>query len=376
VLTRQKYEALEANILAPYAMKSFDSQGRDYQEDEHPYRTSFQRDRDRIIHSNAFRRLEYKTQVFVYHEGDHYRTRLTHTLEGAQISRTIARALRLNEDLAEAIILAHDLGHTPFGHSGEFQMDQLMKSEGGFEHNEQSLRIVTHLEDRYPDFPGLNLSFEVLEGMAKHATTYDFGKGLKGHHKNHAGQPTLEAQIVNIADEIAYSNHDLDDGLRSGLITLEQLEAVDLWQENFKRLPDQKIAIRQTVKAIINQLVTDLVNQTHQNIQDHGIDSLAKVRSHQEKLACFSQEIDTKNNQLKKFLNTKLYHHPHVEEMADKAKRIIADLFKAYETNSKILPEEMHHKIQSGNAKRHICDYIAGMTDRFAMDEHQRVHSL
>ncbi|OGQ66644.1 MAG: deoxyguanosinetriphosphate triphosphohydrolase, partial [Deltaproteobacteria bacterium RIFCSPLOWO2_12_FULL_50_11] len=361
MLLRKNYEEIERENLASYAMKSQETQGRIHPEEEHPYRTAFQRDRDRIIHSNAFRRLEYKTQVFVYHEGDHFRTRLTHTIEGAQISRTVARALRLNEDLAEAIILAHDLGHTPFGHSGETTMNELMKDEGGFEHNGQSLRIVTLLEDRYPEFPGLNLTFEVLEGISKHSTPYDFKQKQEGQK----GQATLEAQIVNIADEIAYSNHDLDDGLRSGLISLQQLEEVDLWRENYKGNNihdnhDQKVQIRQTIKAIINLLVTDLVTQTEKNIQDNKIESVAKIRKHPSNLAHFNQRVDQKNQQLKDFLNKNLYHQYRVERMADKARRIIRDLFEAYVRNPKILPQDVYQKIQKGDLRRHVCDHIAG----------------
>ncbi|OGQ58290.1 MAG: deoxyguanosinetriphosphate triphosphohydrolase [Deltaproteobacteria bacterium RIFCSPLOWO2_02_FULL_50_16] len=374
MLLRKNYEEIERENLASYAMKSQETQGRIHPEEEHPYRTAFQRDRDRIIHSNAFRRLEYKTQVFVYHEGDHFRTRLTHTIEGAQISRTVARALRLNEDLAEAIILAHDLGHTPFGHSGETTMNELMKDEGGFEHNGQSLRIVTLLEDRYPEFPGLNLTFEVLEGISKHSTPYDFKQKQEGQK----GQATLEAQIVNIADEIAYSNHDLDDGLRSGLISLQQLEEVDLWRENYKGNNihdnhDQKVQIRQTIKAIINLLVTDLVTQTEKNIQDNKIESVAKIRKHPSNLAHFNQRVDQKNQQLKDFLNKNLYHQYRVERMADKARRIIRDLFEAYVRNPKILPQDVYQKIQKGDLRRHVCDHIAGMTDRFALDEHTKL---
>ncbi len=377
MLTRQEYEEQEKAFLAPWAMKSAESEGRDTPEEEHPYRTCFQRDRDRIVHSNAFRRLEYKTQVFVYHEGDHYRTRLTHSLEGSQIARTIARALRLNEDLAEAIILAHDLGHTPFGHSGEEVMNRLMKEHGGFEHNRQSLRIVTLLEDRYPEFPGLNLTYEVREGLAKHQTSYDQPNAQASLKKK--GNPTLEAQIVNLADEIAYSNHDLDDGIRSGLINLPQLEKVELWKEHFKKgslneasVPE-KIRIRQGIKAIINAYVTDLVVQVETNLKDAGIKDLADVRTSKQKLVTYSRTFDAKNRELKAFLREQMYKHHHVERMADKARRILEGLFTTYLKNQKILAPEIREGMKKEGPERVICDYIAGMTDRFALEEYKKL---
>jgi dGTPase len=365
---RKEYEEVEEKILAPYAMKSGDSEGREYKEEEHPYRTRFQRDRDRIVHSNAFRRLEYKTQVFVYHEGDHYRTRLTHSMEGAQIARGIARALRLNEDLSEAIILAHDLGHTPFGHSGEVVLNRLMKEHGGYEHNRQSLRIVTVLEDRYPDFPGLNLTYEVREGLAKHQSAYDKPNPQATFKKK--GNPTLEAQIVNIADEIAYSNHDLDDGLRSGLISLKQLSEIVLWEEHFKKTKgEEKIRIRQTVRGIINDFVTDLVTRIEENLEKNSIKNLADVRAAKSKLVDTHPEFDKKNRELKGFLREKMYKHYRVERMADKAERILESLFGTYIKNPKILPPEVSEKIKKGGLERTVCDYIAGMTDRFALEE-------
>ncbi len=361
-------------MLAPYACQSKASQGREYEEPEHTYRTAFQRDRDRIIHSNAFRRLEYKTQVFVFHEGDHYRTRLTHTLEGSQIARTIARALRLNEELAEAIILAHDLGHTPFGHSGQDVMNHLMKEFGGFEHNKQSLRIVTLLEKRYPDFPGLNLSYEVREGIAKHATSYDESQAAF----QKIGQPTLEAQLVDIADEIAYNSHDLDDGLRSGLITVEQLQEVSLWKEHYEQTratcsEHELVHQRQTVKAILNALVTDLVQTTEATIETHDISSLEDVRQAAAKCVGFSATMKHANKELKAFLYSKLYKHFRVERMAEKAKLILEDLFRAYCKNPNILPADVSHKVDDIRVERVVCDYIAGMTDRFALEEHARL---
>ncbi|MBI2981951.1 MAG: deoxyguanosinetriphosphate triphosphohydrolase, partial [Deltaproteobacteria bacterium] len=343
--TRLEYEKLEDELLAPYAAKSGGSQGREHPEEEHPFRTCFQRDRDRIIHSNAFRRLEYKTQVFVYHEGDHYRTRLTHSLEGAQIARTIARVLKLSEDLSEAIILAHDLGHTPFGHSGEAALNHLMKEHGGYEHNRQSLRIVTLLERRYPEFTGLNLTYEVREGLAKHMTTYDRPNPQANFKKT--GNPTLEAQIVNLADEIAYSNHDLDDGLRSGLVSHEELHYIELWRENYSPQSsaiDKKIENRQVVRRVINAYVTDLTRQVESNLQRARIKSLEDVRFCKERLAGYSEEFDKKNRELKKFLREKMYRHWRVERMADKAQRILEGLFKTYLRNTKILPNEVQER--------------------------------
>jgi len=374
--TRQELEATEAKTLAPYASHSDQSMGREYAQEEHPYRTRFQRDRDRIVHSKAFRRLEYKTQVFVNHEGDHYRTRLTHSLEVAQISRSIARMLRLNEDLSEAICLAHDLGHPPFGHSGQDVMNELMKDKGGFEHNRQSLRIVTVLEDRYSTFPGLNLSFEVLEGISKHFTDYDLPDG-RGFHRE--GQPSLEAQIANLSDEIAYNNHDLDDGLRSGMITVDQLRDVELWQELYERVQEElptarlKTKVHETIRRLINHLVTDLVETTMESIDSHRVKGIDDVRHAPRQLVGYSESLRVKNADLKKFLFKNLYRHYRVERMADKAERILRDLFRAYTHNPKILPPWVFERAGSDDPMRAICDYVAGMTDRFALDEHQKL---
>lgn len=374
--SRQEIEEIEKNYLGPYAALSALSRGREYPEEEHPLRSRFQRDRDRILHSKAFRRLEYKTQVFVNHEGDHYRTRLTHTLEVAQISRSIARMLKLNEDLAEAICLAHDLGHPPFGHSGQDVMNELMKDEGGFEHNRQSLRIVTVLEKRYPGFPGLNLSFEVLEGICKHFTEYDLPGGREFHRE---GAPSLEAQIANLSDEIAYNNHDLDDGLRSGMITVGQLREVEIWEELFQKVKKKfsdsslKVQVHQTIKRLINLLVTDLTEQTMQNLESKRISSLDDVRKVPEGLVSLSEKIKKKNTELKRFLFKNLYRHYRVERMADKAERILTDLFNTYLHNPKILPPEIFENSGDESQKRIICDYIAGMTDRFALDEHEKL---
>jgi dGTPase len=374
--TRPEIETFEKQYLAPYACASLESAGREYEEPEHPFRTRFQRDRDRVIHSKAFRRLEYKTQVFVNHEGDHHRTRLTHSMEVAQIGRSIARMLGLNEDLAEAICLAHDLGHPPFGHSGQDVMNELMKDHGGFEHNRQSLRIVTVLEERYPKFPGLNLTFEVMEGISKHFTDYDLPEG-RGFHRE--GKPSLEAQIANLSDEIAYNNHDLDDGLRSGMITLEQLREVVIWQALYDKVEQdlsgasKKIRVHETIRRLINYLVTDLIQQTEKNLEEHNIQSVEDVRKAGKSLVTFSKETKQTSAELKKFLFKNLYRHHRVERMADKAGRILTDLFQAYLNNPKILPPEVFSRSQGDDSHRAICDYVAGMTDRFALDEHQKL---
>ena len=368
---------LEAKRLAPYATFSKNTRGRKYKEDEHPFRTAFQRDRDRVIHCNAFRRLEYKTQVFVYHEGDHYRTRLTHTIEVSQIARTIARALNLNEDLSEAIALAHDLGHPPFGHTGEKVLDELMNKHGGFEHNLHSLRIVEHLERRYPGFRGLNLTWEVREGIAKHSTEHDRPDVMKEYEPKKA--PCLEAQIVDMADEIAYNNHDIDDGLSSEMLDVEQLNNVELWQKNYdnikKTFPknDFKIHKSQTIIQIINQQVTDLAAQILKEVEKRKASSAEDIRDIGEPIACFSHEMNKKNTELKKFLIRNLYKHHRVIRMADKAKRILQALFKVYSVEPELLPPHVYATIEDTGKERLICDYIAGMTDRFALDEYKKL---
>lgn len=377
MIMRKTLESIEQDMLAPYAMKSYGSRGRKHPEDEHPMRTAYQRDRDRVIHSSAFRRLEYKTQVFVNHEGDYYRTRLTHTLEVVQITRTVARALRLNEDLAEAIALAHDLGHTPFGHSGERILNDLMKEQGGFEHNLQSLRVVDHLEDKYPHYRGLNLTWEVREGIIKHSSEHDHPE-LFEEFEPHL-KPTLEAEIVNLADEIAYNNHDIDDGLTSEMITVDQLKGVSLWQENYKRvlkeMPDRpfKVIRHQTVRHIINTLVTDLVENIIHNITRLGIRTVDDIRSCQETLVSFSPTVLDKNRELKLFLRKNLYTHYRVVRMAEKATRFMTELFNAYQSNPKQLPPHLFSQIEGANRERIIADYIAGMTDRYALDEYKKL---
>jgi len=373
------YFEREAETLAPYAAKSSDTKGRVHPEEEHPFRSPFQRDRDRVIHCHAFRRLEYKTQVFVYHEGDHYRTRLTHSIEVAQISRTIARALGLNEDLSEAIALAHDLGHPPFGHSGEKVLNSLMAKEGGFEHNAHSLRLVDELEKRYPGFNGLNLTWETRDGIAKHSSEHDI-HAPEGEFVDNL-RPCLEAQIVDIADEIAYNNHDIDDGISSGMLEADALKEVDLWQSKREEArarsntSDGKILTYQTIIGIINAQVTDLVSLMIRRIEEDNINSLEDVRRRKGLIAGFSPEMDRMNRELKAFLMKNLYHHYRVIRMADKAERIISELFRAYVREPKLLPPGNFARVESGKVpqKRVICDYIAGMTDRFALKEYGRL---
>ncbi|MFH1690949.1 MAG: deoxyguanosinetriphosphate triphosphohydrolase [Candidatus Omnitrophota bacterium] len=364
--------------LASYAANGNNSRGRKHKEAEHAYRSLYQRDRDRIIHCAAFRRLEYKTQVFVNHEGDYYRTRLTHSLEVAQIARTIAKALNLNEELTEALSLAHDLGHTPFGHAGEEILNKLMKKHGGFNHNLHTLKIVDELEERYPDFPGLNLTWETREGIVKHTTEFDKAKIPKELDPNH--MPTLEAQIVDIADEIAYDNHDLDDGLTSGLIQEEELNNIGLWKET-KNLtkPDnsnKKSSLKryQSIRKLISVLVDDCISESQRKLKTNSIKNLDDVKKTRYRLIDFSDQIKKKRIPLRDFLKNELYHHYRVNRMSDKAQRFIEALFSAYLRNTAMLPTENQIKIKnSKSAHIVICDYIAGMTDRFALDEHEKL---
>ena len=376
MLNRRDIEDREEKILAPYAQKSRDSRGREFQEPEHEYRSAYQRDKDRIIYSTAFRRLEYKTQVFVNHEGDHYRTRLTHTLEVAQIAKTIARTLRLNEDLTEAIALAHDLGHTPFGHSGEDALAEIMKDYGGFDHNCQGLRVVDLLEQRYPNFPGLNLSWEIREGIIKHATPFDKPRPFVQFETK--TPPTLEAQVVDISDEIAYDNHDLEDGVTSGLIDEDALSGIGLWkqtnQEVRKRFINIKLEIAnyQIVKELINKQVTDLVYETEKNIKKFKIGSIKDVRKLPQKTVTFTQEMSELRKPLREFLVKNLYQNYRVIRMSNKAYRFINDLFKVYLNNPEQLPPTTHARLKKEDTYRVICDYIAGMTDRYALDEYKK----
>jgi len=364
-------------VLAPYAMHNRDTRGRRYEEPEHAWRLPFERDRDRIIHSTAFRRLEYKTQVFVNHEGDYYRTRLTHTMEVAQIARTCARTLRLNQDLSEAIALSHDLGHTPFGHAGERTLNREMEPYGGFEHNAQTLRIVDQLEERYPSFPGLNLTWEVREGIAKHSPPYDrdfpeeFAPGRA---------PCLEAQLVDCADEIAYNSHDIDDGLQSGLLSAEQLADVTLWRETSSRIeqayPNTPFSIHryQVQRSLIDIFVTDLVMATRARLQAQGIDSLEAVRACGRPLVDFSQELQEKRLELKEFLMRNLYRHYRVVRMTSKAQRVLRDLFRLFMAEPNQLPPHIASRAKTDAERpRVIADYIAGMTDRFAVEEYGKL---
>ncbi len=377
ILSRELLEDREAAALAPYGLHSRASRGRAYQPDpEPPDRTAFQRDRDRVLHTTAFRRLEYKTQVFVNYEGDYYRTRLTHTLEVAQIGRTVARALGANEDLIEAICLSHDLGHPPFGHSGEVALNRLMDGHGGFDHNKQSLRIVTKLERRYPDWPGLNLTWEVREGIVKHETEYDtsdaseYDADKRGH---------LEAQIANAADELAYTAHDLDDGLRSGLITPPELAGLGLWEMvrdsigwHTDRLDE--LTRHRFIRRLIGIEVADLVQATHARIEAAGANSVEALQRLDHNVIGWGDELAARNRELKRFLYDNMYRHYRVVRMQVKAENLLSDLFNGYIREPAQLPTEFQRRAEAkGDLHRAVCDYIAGMTDRFALDEHYKL---
>ena len=372
-------------MLAPYAANDSTSRGRQYAEPAPAYRGEFQRDRDRIIHCAAFRRLEYKTQVFVNHEGDLFRTRLTHSIEVAQLGRSIARALGLNEDLTEAIALAHDLGHTPFGHSGQDALNDCMRDYGGFEHNLQSLRVVDWLEERYAEFPGLNLTYETREGILKHcALDKARALGELGRRFLERGQPGLEAQLANVADEIAYNNHDVDDGLRSGLITVEQLRAVALFAEHhdevqrrYPGLPERR-AIHETVRRMVNRVATDLIEESRRRIGAADVAGIEDVRRRDEPLIAYSAGIREQVRELKQFLRRNLYSHERVLRMTAESVKIVRELFDAFMEEPRRLPPQYQDKVREqgeGEAVRAriIADYIAGMTDRYAMREHARL---
>jgi dGTPase len=374
--SRQELEDIEDRGLAPYAVRSKNSKGRAYLDNEPDYRTAFQRDRDRILHTTAFRRLEYKTQVFINFEGDYFRTRLTHTLEVAQVGRTIARALGANEDLVEAICLAHDLGHSPFGHAGEYTLAKLMKDYGGFDHNKQSLRIVTELEQRYPEFPGLNLTFEVREGMVKHESEYDvsdahdFSPELRGN---------LETQICNVADELAYTTHDLDDGLRSGMITPQMLDGIAIWEIlthtfnwNGPILVD--LERHRMIRHLKGLMVTDMIQATDARLKESGARSPLDIQKLAFNVIGYSEDMQRRNRELKDFLYSRLYRHYRVVRMQVKAENIITNLFNAYHEEPLTLPDHVQVWIPTRGLERTICDYIAGMTDRYAIDEHERLH--
>lgn len=375
LLNRQQLEELEEKSLAPYGTRSKDTKGRAYLDSEPDYRTSFQRDRDRILHTTAFRRLEHKTQVFITFEGDYFRTRLTHTLEVAQIGRTLARALGGNEDLVEAICLAHDLGHSPFGHSGEVALARLMKDYGGFDHNEQSLRIVTELEQRFPEFPGLNLTWEVREGMVKHESEYDISDA---RDYNPELRGNLETQIANVADELAYTTHDLDDGLRSGMIIPTMLEGVALWEilrETFNwRGPNLgDLERHRMIRHLVGQMVTDMLQATDARLNESGAKSALDLQKLKQNVIGYSEDTQRRNRELKDFLYTKLYRHARVVRMQVKAERIISDLFDAYRHEPAMLPDHVQAFVSKRGLERTICDYIAGMTDRYAIEEHQKL---
>jgi dGTPase len=367
--------------LAPYAVRSSQSCGRRYPEPDAATRTQFQRDRDRIIHCTAFRRLEYKTQVFVNHEGDLYRTRLTHSLEVAQIARSVARSLRVNEDLVEAIALAHDLGHTPFGHAGQDALNECMKPFGGFEHNLQSLRVVDELEERYGAFDGLNLCFETREGILKHCSLENARKlGAVAERFLLRRQASLEAQIANLADEIAYNNHDVDDGLRSGLIVAEQIETIPIVARHSAevryRFPviGERRAVHETVRRMINTLVVDLIDETRRRITLAAATSVEDVRG-AAPLVGFSEQIQGEQEALKSFLRDKLYRHAEVMRMTTKSRRIVRELFDAFHQEPRLLPAD-HQARVAAHGPRGIADYIAGMTDRYAIKEHRRLFAV
>ena len=373
---RKTTESREAAALAPYAVGSGRTQGRAHPEPEHPLRTAYQRDRDRIIHSTAFRRLEYKTQVFLTHEGDHYRTRLTHTLEVTQIARTLARALGLNEDLAEAVALGHDLGHTPFGHAGEAALDEFLADEGGFEHNRHGLRVIDLLEHPYPDFRGLNLTYEVRESIAKHCTVHDRPQALDEFPGAH---PPLEGQVVEAADRIAYDSHDLDDALAMGLLRAEELLDLDLWRQAAADFSgavadltlDQKV--RRVVKLQIDMMVRDVLGTADAAVRQCGAASVDDVRSAPERLVRFSTDLEPKIRQVEAFLKGRVYDNHRVTRMTTKAQRFLRRLLGIYESDLRQLPPTYQAYAEEFGARRAIADYVAGMTDRFAMDEYRKL---
>jgi dGTPase len=379
VITREALEEREEQTCAPCAVRGRLSRGRRHAEASHPYRTEFQRDRDRIVHSTAFRRLEYKTQVFVYHEGDHYRNRLTHSLEVAVLGRTLARMLQLNEDLVESIALAHDLGHPPFGHSGELVLNDLMREHGGFEHNRQSLRVVEVIEHRYPSFRGLNLSWETREGIAKHVTEYD---SPDDDDYGPARFPSLEAQVVCLADEIAYTNHDLDDGLSSRLISLRTLKEVPFWEENYREaeslLPGEsfRLICSATIRRLINLLVEDAGRTTSKRLGEMGIASPDDAREAASLVVGLSEEVTRLFQGLKDYLHENLYRHYKVRLMAVKAERILTRLFALYVSDQTLLPCRLRVYLEGDTPERLICDYLAGMTDRYAIREYRKMFDI
>jgi dGTPase len=369
--------SIEGHLLAPYAVKTTDSRGRKHKEQQEKMRLPFQKDRDRVLHSRAFRRLKMKTQVFVAHYGDHYRTRMTHSLEVAQVSRDIARALGLNEDLSEAIALAHDLGHTPFGHAGEHALDEMMKPFGlEFEHNQQSKRIVEEVEQIYPDFKGLNLTFETRQGLMKHQSPWD-----QADSEFHGA--SLEAQVVNLADEIAYNNHDTDDGLRSGLITEEDLKTLEIWHIASKSVEKEYGAIgtpyirqSRTISAMFGQMIADLIQTSSTNIKAANLQTLEDVYRRTDALVLFSEKQFELNKTLREFLSKRIYFHKEVLALSNRGQQIIRELFNAYHNNSTLLPEDEQQRTAGGEPLALVIkDYISGMTDEFAEQEWERLRS-
>ena len=371
---RQKLEEIEAQTLAPYAMLSKNSRGRFHHDHEPEYRTSFQRDRDRIIHAEAFRKLEYKTQVFVNDAGDYYRTRLTHTLEVAQIGRTIARTLGVNEDLTETVCLAHDLGHPPFGHAGEYILDDLMSDFGGFNHNHQSYRVVTELERRYPNFKGLNLTFETLEGIAKHETEYDLSNAADFDPDTRGG---VEAQIADIADELAYNAHDLDDGLQSGLITPHQLKELEIWQILCKNLDWDEHVLNEVdrhrfIRELVGIMVGDVTKNTVKRLEEHNIQSVEDVQNLDYNIVAYTDEQKALNRALKDFLFANMYRHYRIVRMQQRAEHFIQRLFLAYVKEPRQLPNDYQNRIPEQGKERVVADYIASMTDRSVLLEYRQ----
>ena len=373
--TREEMEADERRVLAPFAQRSGDSRGRRFAEPRHAYRTEFQRDRARIIHARAFRRLEYKTQVFLNGTGDHLRTRLTHTIEVASISRTIARALSLNEDLAETIALAHDLGHSPFGHSGEEMLALCMQGQGGFEHNDQSLRVVDLLEAPYPNFPGLNLTFEVREGLHKHQAFYDPPEAEGQKYRC----PSLEAQIANLADEITYYSHDLDDAVDFEILSAEQLEETAVWRQSHARVAERYPETREPeqykliISNIIDVQVGDVISSSARAIAAAGVKTPDEVRRQERPLICYSDELLEANRELRRFLYKNVYYHPRVAEVNRQACEMLRAVFEAYVQAPERLGDQATKRIEAEGLHRTVCDYIAGMTDRYLLEEHARL---
>ncbi len=380
MLTRIELEQREEQMLSPFAMLSSRSQGRAYPEAEHAYRTAYQRDRDRIIHTTAFRRLEYKTQVFVYSEGDHYRNRLTHSVEVAQVGRTLARSLGCNEDLTEAICLAHDLGHPPFGHVGEATLNELMRDHGGYDHQKQTYRIITELERRYPDHPGLNLTYEVREGVVKHDTDYDI-VDAREYAPDERG--TLECQLSNLADEIAYNTSDLDDGLRSGILDSKSVRELGIARRVLESLGvgmdadlGDTMMRHRFIRRLVGIEVSDTIQATGDNLRANGVESLADLRRLPHNVANYSPATQELNRELKRYLFDHFYRHYRVVRMATKAERLLRDLFASYLQQPLQLPQDTLQKAdkQEGGLARVVCDYVAGMTDRFAVQEHKRLY--